>query len=474
MEGNKDGTQFVFSSVMYSAVRDSLKVELKDAVAEFNIFEDITKPYLTAMILIGDDTGIMDDIKVKGDETITLLIAKNPKLADPEPYFRLDFKVVSILREEKTADRAAVLSMNLISVHAYNNQVVKISKSYTGKLEEISKSILRNFLEVEVSMEGKYYDNEQGSEQEPIKVVIPYLSPLECVEWFTERATDRWGSPFFMWASIWGQNFSDTTTLRLGNFVTMITEGVTALDPNSDTATSAGDFVYSQVQTNLRSPDGYQGAGRIIKNIDFSNIENTLKMIREGAVGSTISNLDTYTGQDISKMFSIEQLLTSLNGGEREEGKFLRTVYDKQDQLRIGDLVKPTAYFSARQRSTVTSYGTYSTVNSIHDAIDEGALLNKVRPLSIKSMLARNMLEITIDGFGILEDRLSVGDVIRVRFATEDLDSRTLSSSNLERSGFYLIQNCRHLFSRERHDAVLLISKVVDTDIVNDDSQRET
>ena len=158
----KDGTQFIFSSVMYRAVR-GVEIELKEVVAEFNIFEDINKSYLTASVLIGDDTGIMDEVKIKGDETVTLIISKNPKIADPEPYFRLDFKVVSIIRQEKTADRAEVLSLNLISVHGYNNSVVKISKSYTGRLELISKSILRNFLNVELSMDAKYY-GDQGSE----------------------------------------------------------------------------------------------------------------------------------------------------------------------------------------------------------------------------------------------------------------------------------------------------------------------
>ena len=88
-------------------------------------------------------------------------------------------------------------------------------------------------------------------------------------------------------------------------------------------------------------------------------------------------------------------------------------------------------------------------------------------------MLARNMIEITVDGIGILEDKLSVGDVIKVRFVTEDLTSNTISGSNLERSGYYLIQNCRHIFNRERHDAVLLISKVAELIIVNDNSTSE-
>ena len=482
---DNDGSQFIFESVRYRAVRDgptgatlpgnkSLDVELRESVAEFNIFEDLNKSYLTASILIGDDTGLMTDIKTKGDERVTVIIAKNPDLADPDPYFRLDFKVVSILRQDKTADRAEVLSMNLISIHAYNNNVIKISKSYTGKLEEISKSILRNFLDVEVASEFILPDgrisktvNSEGSEQEPIKLLVPYLSPLETVEWLTERATDRWGTPFFIWASIWGQSMTETTTLRIGNFMTMVTEGITII---SDTNPSDGkDFVLSQVQTNLKAPEGYKGAKRIIKNIKVANIENTLKMIRAGAIGSTISNFDTYTSQDTSKLFSIDKLLRSMNGGgpTASTGNILGTVYDQEDQLKIGDEVRYTSYWSARQRSTITSYGTYATVNSIHDAIDPSSLLNKVRPLSIRSMLARNMIEIEVDGIGLLEDELSVGNLIKVRFVTENIqEDNPDTQSNEERSGYYLIQNCRHVFTRERHDAVLMICKVAENSIV--------
>jgi len=83
------------------------------------------------------------------------------------------------------------------------------------------------------------------------------------------------------------------------------------------------------------------------------------------------------------------------------------------------------------------------------------------------------MIEIMVDGIGILEDKLSVGDIIKVQFVTEDTDSKALGGSNLERSGYYLIQNCRHIFADERHDAVLMICKVAQTKIVNDDSLYE-
>ena len=460
-----DGSQYIYETVLYTAIRDEVILELKSAVIELNIFEDLNKPYLSASIVIADDTGVMSDVEIKGDEGLRIIISKNPNIGEYEQYFQLDFKVVSILNQFKNADRSEVYSINLISKHAYDNSVVKLSKSFTGKLEKISESILNNYLGVKLSMDEKYFDKAQGSEQQPIKVILPYISPLESVEWLTERATDQWGTPFFIWASIWGQNLGNETSLRLGNFMTMVTNGITVAEgkPSED------DFIYSQVSTNEKSPEGYEGAKRIIKNIKFSNIENTLKMIKEGAVGSTIANLDAYTSQYISKLFSANEFLKSLNAGETE-GKILKSVYDQKDVITLANESKVTGYWSARQRNTVSSYGTYASINSIHEAIDEVSLLNKVRPLSIRSMLSRNMLEINIDGVGLLEDKLSVGDIIKINFLTADTGTGIDVGSNTQRSGFYLIQSCRHIFGIERHNAVLFISKIAETDIVNDDT----
>ena len=77
------------------------------------------------------------------------------------------------------------------------------------------------------------------------------------------------------------------------------------------------------------------------------------------------------------------------------------------------------------------------------------------------------MIEIEVDGIGLLEDELSVGNLIKVRFVTENIqEDNPDTQSNEERSGYYLIQNCRHVFTRERHDAVLMICKVAESSIV--------
>ena len=247
-----DGTQYIFETVLYTAIRDEVVIDLKNIVAELNIFEDLNKSYLTGSIVLVDDTGVMSDVKIKGDEGLRIIISKNPNIGEYDSYFQLDFKVVSIVRQFKNADRSEVYSLNLISKHAYDNSVVKISKSFSGKLEKISESILKNFLGVKLLMDEKYYDAKAGSDQEPIKILLPYLSPLESVDWLTERATDRWGTPFFIWASIWGQDMSEDTSLRLGNFMTMVKEGINV----ASTKPPEDDFIYDQVTTNVKSSEG--------------------------------------------------------------------------------------------------------------------------------------------------------------------------------------------------------------------------
>ena len=474
----KDGTSYVYESVLFTAIRKfpdeefSTELELRNVVAELNIFEDLDKTYLTGQIVVVDDSGVLNKVKIKGTETISIVLGRKPESEDTSPYFRLDFKVVSILKQTKSGDRSELYVLNCISKHGYDDAVVKLSKSFTGKLEDISESILTNYLDVDILRSEKYYDAEQGSVQDPIKIVLPYLSPLDSVEWLTNRATDRWGTPFFIWASIWGQqsengSVTDRTSLRIGNFMTMVSNARSEASENAD---ESKEFIYSQVATNTSSSEGYTGQGKIIKKIDFDHVENTLKMIQEGAVGSTISNFDTGTSQNVSKIFSANKLLDTLNNnGEDAEGTILQTVYDQEDAITFGEEQRFTSYWSARERSMVSSYGTYGSINSIHDAIDESSLLNKVRPLSIRSMLDRNRLSVTVDGIGVLEDQLSVGDVIKVNFLTADTENYATSGSNTERSGFYLIQKTRHIF-RGGHNVVLSICKVAQTDIVNDTS----
>lgn len=473
------GNEFVFSEVLYTAVRtldsgEPISIDLKDLVAEIDVFENIEKPYLTAKIVIIDDSGILSEAKVKGTELIKITIGRGSESeeTDTSPYFTLDFKLVSIISQEKLGDRTELFVINCISQHAYNDAAVKVSKSYTGKIEKICSDVLKNYLDVELLYMDRYI-SEEGSAQGVMKVILPYISPLESVSWLTERATDSKGTPFFIWSTVWDQMsdegegvYDGMVRLRLGNFLTMVEQGLIATQgEDSPESTARAPFIYSQAFTNEASTKGIEEQGRIIKNIKINNVENTLEMMRAGAVGSTISSLDTYTSLLQSKLFQAKQLLESINSGT-ENGDVLLGVLDQKDKITFGEEEKDAGAWSSRERSVLTSYGTYQSINSYHDAPDGSSLLDKVRPSSIFSMLERNKIDITVTGITLLKEKLGVGDIIELVFKTSNTDNFSEVNSNTERSGYYLIQACRHIMKGSVHDAVLSVCKVAETKIV--------
>lgn len=169
--------EYVITKAIISADRLSDDYDVKQMIAEIDFFEDLEKPYVTGQILVFDDLGVFDEIKLKGTEQIDLSI-QIPEI--PQAKVDIKFNIVSVVQVQKLSERSEMYHLNLIAPHAYKDQFIKISRSYTGKLEDISESILKNHLEVRTD---RNYMDGQKSKQSPVRIITPYISPLESVEW---------------------------------------------------------------------------------------------------------------------------------------------------------------------------------------------------------------------------------------------------------------------------------------------------
>ena len=80
-----------------------LFIEIRDIVAEVNIYETLDKPYLTGDLVVMDEFGILSAIKFQGTERITLEI--NPTASgldeNPSPSFRKTFICSQIKNQSK-------------------------------------------------------------------------------------------------------------------------------------------------------------------------------------------------------------------------------------------------------------------------------------------------------------------------------------------------------------------------------------
>ena len=290
MAGQNVQQEYVVTKAIISAERfGGTTYDMKQMVSEINFFEDLEKPFVTGQIIIFDDFGVFDEMKLKGTEQIEIGIE-----VPENPQLKLDIKmnIVSIVQVQKLSERSELYHLNLISPHAYNDQFIKISRSYTGKLEDIAESILKNHLDVRVD---RNYMSGQKSKQGPVRIITPYISPLEAVEWLLDRATTKIGAPFYVYQTIYDQQLNGgKDVLRFGNIEDMYSREVW----NADLP-----LLYSQAR-------GQEVAGRdlakqasIVKKLEVQNISDTLKLAAEGAVGTMMSSFDVFSSQRYARHF---------------------------------------------------------------------------------------------------------------------------------------------------------------------------
>ncbi len=422
-------------------------------LGELSFFEDLEKPYVTAQIVCMDDLGVFDEIKIRGSEQIRFTVGTAEEQPNGELSFTIVMNIVSIIQTNKVGDRSEIYHINCISPHAYRDANVKISRSYTGKLELIAQAILKNHLDVDVDTS---YMGAWTSMQKPVKIITPYISPLESVEWLMNRATTLIGSPFYVWQTIYDQTTDGHDTLRFGNMEFMM---------NAATFNEDLPLTYSAA-TSASVADKKHQSQTGVKSIRAENIQDTLKMIHEGAIGSNLNTTDTFTGQSFSRHYSITEHLERLETMRVVPYGADQNVFDDQQSLTFSGQKKPISAWNAREFSTITSYGTYGFVNSYHDVQDASEALNKLRAPAVKSMFNKNMFDIVIPGIvffaelGNGNSGVSVGDTVFIDFLSSNTDDDAGGVYNEEMSGKYLIHKCRNIFKNTTHEIVVTISKI--------------
>lgn len=446
------GQEYKISEAVIFAERFEEEYNVTNYIGELSFFEDLERPYVTAQAVIMDDIGVFDDIQIRGSEQIRFTVESVERSVEGLSWTMV-FNIVSIVQKNKVGDRSEVYHINCISPHAYRDANTKISRSYTGKLETIAEAVLKNHLDVDVDIS---YRGQWTSMQGPVKVLIPYISPLETVEWLLQRATTLIGSPFYCWQTLYDQ-VEGKDTLRIGSFEFMM---------NAPTFNSGLPLTYSTSTAQSVADKPLDKQAVAVKSVGVENIQDTLKMMHEGVVGSTLQTIDTYTSQEFTRHFSIADQLERLETMRVVPYGSEQNVFDKEQTLTFGGETKLSSEWDARYFNTITSYGTYGAVNSYHDVQDASEALNKVRSLSVKSMFNKNMIDVVIPGISFFaqlangNSAVSVGDTVDIDFLNSDVDVDDGSAYNEELSGKYLIHKVRNVFVDTKHEIVASVSKI--------------
>jgi hypothetical protein len=413
------------------------RVNVNSSIVELVFFESLEKPYISGQVAITDDQGFVDGIGFSGTERLFIEIASEDKTL--LPIMSRTFIMTSIDRVIKSNDagKASIYLFTIMDEHAFLSKSKKISRTVTGTLEREIQKICGQDLKKDIDISYLY-----PSVQNNMKVIIPYLHPLEACEWLRDRATTTNGCPFFLYASI------HDTNLRLGSLDKMLEQ-----DPWNDQI----PYLYSP--SNVKQTEGKSPMHRTfqIQTMRTAKMQNTLTQMMAGGVGSAYNNTNLNTGQISSKHFSITRTIDTLkkNGiipSEKEQNIY-PTEFEMDD--------KTIHEQDAKVYHQITSTGTYGTFKSYHDEVKQNSVLTKLDNISIRNMLLKNQFEITVPGAGFIVSKASVGDIVTIQTISDNMDNESTQAFDNLRTGDFLIYNTRHTFKDTRHDVVMSVCKLV-------------
>ena len=430
-------TQAYITSDILGGSGQSERINVNPSIVELIFFESLEKPYISGQVAISDDQGFVDAINFSGTERLFIEMAsEDPSL---EPIMSRSFIMSSIDQSIKSNDagQASIYVFTIIDEHALLSKTNKISRSLTDSLENEITKICAQDLKKDIDVSYLH-----PSIQNNVKVLIPYLHPLEACEWLRDRATTVNGCPLFLYASI------HDTNLRLGSLDKMLEQ-----NPWNQQL----PYLYSP--SNVKKTEDKSPIHRTmqVQTMRTAKMQNTMKQLMAGGIGAVYNNTNLSTGQMSSQHFDVTKVIDKLkdNGVLPKEKE--SNVYPSEFKLNDEHLHNK----DAKIYHQITSTGTYGTWKSYHDEIKTGSFTTKIGNYAIRNMLLKNMFEVTVPGAGFIVSKASVGDIVSINTISDDGDNTTSATFDQLRSGDFLIYNVRHTFKNTRHDVVMSVCKLV-------------
>lgn len=408
-------------------------------VAEINVYEDLSKGYLTADMVLQDDQDFYRMVDIVGTEKVTLEFACPDE--ESAGSIELNFVVEEIISNARNSNNISIISFHLIEDIKFYSDLTRFSKAYTGTGEQIITSIVKDKLGRELVIES-----ESRSTQSVFRYIVPYQTPLNAIKTVLSKMTTESGMPFFFYSSIIDNKFylTDLETI-------LKTESFNVNRP----------FVYDQSNT-IR--DDLESQIVNIAAIKSTLSENTHEIAQNGAIGSNYESVNATTGQNFGPyhidMQEHFELLKDLQILPKEQN------FVAIDKEFVAD---PAGI----DRSPITSYNSKITTKIItqpykdaygfnQEAFPGQERLSALRQ-SIFSHLLKNMYTINMPGllFTVKNIKSCVGHQVAMDIKRNDTDFGAVTIDE-KRSGHFVILNKRHNFNipSETHNISLGLSKL--------------
>jgi hypothetical protein len=171
--------------------------DIQAFVTDFTITESIYTPSLILSLNVKDPINLFEEMKLSGQETISIQLAKTPLGSSNEDTVSLNFIVTEYPVYGRFPNRLHAYTLKGVSPHAFLSKLLRVSKAFSGTLRDFSSQILLSTLRYDASR--LFIDSKNTAS---VSLVVPNLTPLDAVVWALRRAYDASGAPWYCYETL--------------------------------------------------------------------------------------------------------------------------------------------------------------------------------------------------------------------------------------------------------------------------------
>lgn len=425
------------TEAVISSDRTPITIDIKNLISDFEIYENIVNPYLTANIIFVDQENIVQDMDLQGGEKLTFTFYHVEEMNKGSEISK-EFVIDSIKEVAKAGERDEVVSIHCTEFIGLVSSLQNVNRSYSGSPSEMIQKIMFEFLDRKVLMVG-----DDGIKD--MKVIIPNLHPIEACQWLRRRTLTKEGFPFFLYS-----------TIGVDNLILKDLGGMLTQQPINKKI----PYFYAPSLTTTTSIQSYYA----IQNYNYSDTENLIGLIREGLVGAKYNFYSTLTGLEDPIRFNVDNNVFKRLASQNSIG-ISNTKYNYAPGYKHKN--KTFQDYESKNICQIHASGAYTTADTVFKSYSEestrGNNIKKVVEKSLRGFLGKTPLQITVKGrdFVTADNNYSIGKTVRINFLdTNPLVDKNAAKLDEKKSGDYIIIEAKHNYRIEKFDTTLLCAKI--------------
>ena len=342
--------------------------DLRKVFLGVKIHESIKSNFLLGELAIVDSTGLLENAKIFGQETLRVRF-KAPfgledEIHDDDVIDQL-FRIYKVSQVKRAGQNAYIYNLKFCSPELIQAKRIRVSQAFRGSMTDIAGQLARDHLGISIE-DGKggkltpYFEVREKSQGDNYHVLIPNWSVNYSINWLAAQAQgidsqSGLQDSFFFFQSANGG-------YRLQSLASMMSVDYLNGDPFVYTPATIADtktIPWDNVEA------GRMGMGRRIQNYEIGSAANMLEGIVQGLFGSkqiTVNNTYQYLSE---RTYSY---LDKFYGGKEMAMNDYPLVRTTDEVMHIGEA-------ASQEDTSDLVAGTYAEYKSVSDYGDAHTIL---------------------------------------------------------------------------------------------------